>query len=621
MLAFLQKLTRAKAAIILSTVVLLVYANTLPNNLFWDDYDSITNNLYIRSWKNFPQYFSQNLTAGSGIRDDYWRPLLLISFSLDYKIDGNNPLIYHFQNLLWHATATFLVFILVQKILDLDERRKENFRNNSPPSGFSAKKNWLALFVALFFAIHPLQTEAVSYAAGRADPMHAVFLLLSLIFLTQTRLFQKKLTYAKNKYSFSSLFHKLKDFSLFLSLLFFVLALLIKERAIILPGLAFLIWAAWGAGAKKEKLKRGALLLFPYIVIAVFYLFLRFTILHFTGTFDLGAPETIGAPDFLSKAFLMFKALAIYAGLIFWPARLYMEKTLTVPGSFFNPPVFIGLVLFVSLVWLAFHFWKKQKLVSVGIFWFFISISPSVHVFPIQGLLYEHWLYFPLIGIWLAIFVYLSKKIFTLWDNHYQVSPQWFVLVSAILIIWTTGLSARSIVRNRDWANPVTFYEKNISLGGTSARVYTNLGMAYDEAGRYDEAIGTYQKAIRLNDQLFQPWYDLGITYRQQEKIDKAIIAYQKAIEINPLFIPSYNNLAAIYLDQKNFSQAEKILQQGLEKNPQSLQLNLNLGIAYWQDKNFSEALKYLKSAQKISPNNFNITAFIAKVRASQNQD
>ena len=193
--------------IILSIISFLIiglgiYANSFQNEFIWDDDDSIVNNIYIQDFHYFPKYFSENLIAGSGQTTNYWRPVLLISFALDYKIFNLNPLGYHLTNTLLHILVAILGFFLIYTL--------------------SQKKFLLSYLPALLFLVHPLQTEAITYIAGRADPLSSVFALLTLIFYVNFR--------NKNNKKY-----------LFFSVGTFLLALLTKEQSILLPALVLLV--------------------------------------------------------------------------------------------------------------------------------------------------------------------------------------------------------------------------------------------------------------------------------------------------------------------------------------------------------------------------------------------
>lgn len=535
-------------AIFLVIIGVVLYANTFNNQLFWDDYDSIINNQYIRDWKYLPEFFSENLTAGAGIRDNYWRPLLLFSFSLDYHIGGLSPFIYHLQNLFWHIFSAILVYFLARNLI---------------------KDDLTAFISALFFLIHPLQTEAVTYVAGRADPMHTALLLLSFIF------FYKYVNggWPKKYY--------------FISLAWFAAALLVKERAVIFPFLLSLYFITFHYEEFVKDWKKKTAIIFPFFIVLILYAILRLTVLHFTDTFDLGQPNNIGAQNWREQLLTYFQGIAVYAGLFFWPARLYMEKIINIPKTIFDGYVIWGIMIALGILVAIISSFRKNKLAAFGFLWFFIALSPSFHIYPIQGILYEHWLYFPMIGLLFIIGPLISALI----QNKSKTVS---ISVLVIFLAAAISLSIRTIIRNNDWDTAVKFYEKNVASGGISARVYTNLGMSYDETQRYEEAIAAYQKAIDLDQKLFQPWYDMGNTEKKLGKNNEALSAYLKSIEINRYFFPAYYNSASIYLEAKNYDEAIKFLEEALKLDPENMSTNYNLGVVYQQKGEKDKAKEYL---------------------------
>ena len=97
--------------------------------------------------------------AGSGTVTNYYRPLVSLSFALNWVTSGLDPTGYHLINNSLHVASALLVFLILASA-------------TQSPLGA-----WIGAFL---FLIHPLQTEAVTYIAGRSDPLHLFFLLLSL---------------------------------------------------------------------------------------------------------------------------------------------------------------------------------------------------------------------------------------------------------------------------------------------------------------------------------------------------------------------------------------------------------------------------------------------------------
>ncbi|MEI6650846.1 MAG: tetratricopeptide repeat protein [Candidatus Moraniibacteriota bacterium] len=559
--SFIRSLTLRRVFAILFAVGFVVYMNSFVNDLFWDDYDSIVNNQYVRNF-DLPDFFTKNLTAGAGITDNYWRPLLLISFATDYAIGGVEPFFYHFQNFAWHLGASLLVFLVGIRLFP--------------------KRKTASLIASLLFLVHPLQTEAVTYAAGRADPMHTALMLGSIYFFLRH--------IGSGKYP-----------ALLWSLLLFVLALLTKERAIVLPIILVLCLFLVPIEGAVRGWKRKFPLLSPYVAIAGIYAVSRATFLHFADTFDPGTTTILQNTTLWQKILVFLAGIGTYGKLIVWPDHLYMEKTLPLPSSFFDPMVLFGISILVLTAFLVLASLKRKKLVAFCLLGFFATLLPSMYVYPVQGLLYEHWLYpaFPwlFLGIGLGLSDYLdgTKRIGRI--------PS-FVPATALALI-LIALGVRTIARNLDWQTPVRFYEKNVAEGGVSGRVYTNLGMAYDDAHQPEKAVPAYRLAIDASgDTLFQPWFDLGNTLSKLGKTDEAIDAYHHAILLNPNFTPTSTNLAKIFVDRRDNATAIAILDEALRTHPDDLSLLFAQAAISVNAGDTATAETYAQKILAIDPNN-----------------
>ena len=116
-MSYIQKHKKIVILFVLLVVGLIIYGNSFNNEFFWDDDDSIVNNIYIKDWKYLDNYFLENLIAGAGQVTDYYRPILLICFSLDYHFWGLEPFGFHLTNTFLHIIAAFLIFLLLRRLI------------------------------------------------------------------------------------------------------------------------------------------------------------------------------------------------------------------------------------------------------------------------------------------------------------------------------------------------------------------------------------------------------------------------------------------------------------------------------------------------------------------------
>src|SRR3989338_4028134 len=562
--------------LLLVVVGFVLYTNTFQNQMFWDDDDGILKNQFIQNWQYFPKYFSKNLIAGAGLLSNYWRPMLLSVFSLEWHLWESWAPGYHFANTSFHIADAVLLFFILFYIF---------------------KNRWLAVFTALIFLVHPLQTEAVSYVSGLGDSLSVFFIFLGLLFYIKFRVSGKT---------------PLKSSFYFLSPMMYILALMSKETAVIMPVLIFIVDFFFLSRHRAElslkvKLKEIGKAILPFLILAGIYILLRATILNFANTFNLYNEKNIFTSNFYVRLFTFFRVLTIYFGLLFWPFNLNMERGVEIATSLFSPSVIFGGFIFLGLLALAFSQFKRFPVLSFGILWFFIGLAPTSNLLiPISGLLYEHWLYLPMIGIF-SILIYLG----TLVGKKYNLQK----ILIGILIAFLIFLSVLTIDRNRDWRDPITFYNQTLKYAPNSYRVINNLGMAYDDKGDYEQAGKTYPRAISLDPSNPVAYHNLGNTYRETGKIDSAIENFKTAILLDPKFIFSYNALVSLYLENKNHQEAREVLENYLDHSDSKIDILFLLAQIATEEKDFKAALSYLEKALVIDPKNQSIQTSIFNIK------
>ena len=573
-------LGRYRAFILFIVVGFAIYANAFQNQMFWDDNDSILNNLYVHDWGYFLKYFTENLIAGAGFFSNFWRPILLSVFSLEWHLWGGWSAGYHFVSTAFHIANAILIFRILHTLF---------------------QKYRVAILTALIFLVHPLQTESVTYIAGMADPLSVFFILLGIFFFLKFRVSHVMLWKSK---------------LYFLSLLMYVLALMSKETAIIMPALLVISDFFLERGAQeqisfKETLLRIWRTAWPFLVIGGLYILLRATVLNFGNTFNLYGEENAFTSNFDIRIFTFFRVLANYLGLLFWPLDLHMERGVEMATSLLSPSVIIGGLIFLGLSALAMSQFKRFPILSFGIFWFFIGLAPTSNILvPINGLIYEHWLYLPMIGIFL-ILMWLGELL----ALKYGLKNI-FLLA---MIVFAVFLSVLTMGRNRDWRNPITFYNQTLKYSPSSYRVINNLGMSYDEQKDYALAEITYKRAIAVSSSSPVAYHNLGNTYQKMGRIDLAIDNFNTAIKLDPKFYFSYNGLANIYLQDKDYKEARKVIEKYINYSGSKIETLFLLARIATLEKDYNSALAYLEKAQEINPQNKVIRSSVLELKKAIN--
>jgi tetratricopeptide (TPR) repeat protein len=133
-----------------------------------------------------------------------------------------------------------------------------------------------------------------------------------------------------------------------------------------------------------------------------------------------------------------------------------------------------------------------------------------------------------------------------------------YVMLSFCVIFW----AILTIQHNHIWNNPITFYENNLKYEPNGFIEHTNLGIAYADAGRNDDAIAQYEKAIAIADVYPQVHYDLANSLIAVKQYDRAEKEYLQTIKMDPQFGTAYQNLYNLYLAEGKKDEAQKILEE-----------------------------------------------------------
>ncbi|MDD5440330.1 MAG: tetratricopeptide repeat protein [Candidatus Omnitrophica bacterium] len=491
--------------IIIVAAVIVSYANTLGNGFVWDDTWLIEQNNLIKSFSNIRVIFTSHLGSSSpGESNNFYRPLQELSFALDYFLWGKDPLGYHLSNLLLHAAYSLLVFGLGMMLL------------KSRPAAFLA---------AIFFAVHPVNTEAVTYVAGRADILMSIFLCASFYF------FLKYLDRHYTPYLVASL-------GAFLG------GMISKEAAVIFP----LILGAYFLARKEPALPKTKAVqplvridlkvLAPYAALLLVYVFLRLTVLDFSK--EVNTITEIERSPLFFRLITSFKALALYVGLLAAPLNLHMERSLTIPKAF-DPADFVIAAIMIGLIAAVLYGLYRKR--SIGLFcvlWFLIGLFPTANFFPINATMAEHWLYFPSIGLfWIAGLA--AVRGFKKAGLALRIG---FIGGLSVLLTWYASLT---IARNPVWHDDKAIFENTLKYSPDAYKVWNNYGTYFNKKGDFDSAIPCFKKAIAINGGYYLPYDNVSFAYWKKNDAEDALNLLSGYIAKYPDEPAAWSRLGDIY--------------------------------------------------------------------------
>ena len=482
-----------------------VYGASLRNGYVWDDSALIERDPFIRSWRLIPEGFRHFLFTDA-TASDFYRPIQRLTYTWDYAWGAFRPGIYHFDNILFHATAAVFLFLLVERLLGLLKRDRA--------------AEWAAAG-ALLWAIHPLYTSAVCYISGRADPLAAMFGFCGVWVALRN-----------------------KRGTMPLAGVMLLLAIGSKESgAIFLP-----LCIALGLVTGWTRREAGRWIVVSLMVAAVS--------LALRGSAEHVAPPASTPVALAARPIIALRAFAEYAGLFVVPVHLHMERDV-LPFGHGGAATTVriarnrefqtlaGAVLLGGFVlWMR---WarRRDRAVFAGLVCFGIAYLPVCGLFALNASVAEHWLYVPGAFLLMAMLLSVARL------------PMPRPAGVALLGIWGGFLGVRTYLRNPDWHDQRTFLTRTIAGGGESERMLINLGGLELTEGHTEEAIADLQKALTLSPD--QPFglMSLGAAYLHAKQYELARQEFTKALE-SPITAPgALQAIAALELQENHADRSD----------------------------------------------------------------
>ncbi len=442
-------------------LTILLYLPSLASEFVWDDAALVQRDPLIRSWRLTSEVFDHFLFLDA-TGSDFYRPLQRLSYLVDYHLFGLQPWGYHLTSALVHALAAGMLFLLAREMI-----------RRFAPAG--TDPTWPSLATACLWAIHPLQTSAVAYISGRADPLAALFCFLGLIFALR------------------ALSNPLVNWREFVAGTCFLLAALSKEMGLVGFGLWFLTLLF--ARAAPRRLVTSLLISAAAVGL---YATMRTSAQRVAPPVSL--PSTLAERPALAAA-----ALGEYAQLIIAPRTLRMERGQerwpkeSTHNTIFKAPTRAGCAT-GAMAAVLFMFWviqslrHRRRLQSLALTLAAVSYLPISNLITLNATVAEHWLYLPLAFTLLAASVDVARLLAP-WR---QRRPAWAVAATATVTIWGIALATRTWMREGDWSDQWTFITRTIEDGGNSPRMYINRAQELMRRGDRAAARADYELALKL---------------------------------------------------------------------------------------------------------------------------
>ncbi|HTO87390.1 MAG TPA: hypothetical protein VMR54_07655 [Thermoanaerobaculia bacterium] len=528
--------SRQFLVLLLIAACLIPFANGLSGDFTYDDKAIVRDNARVHSPSMAGQIFETSYFGGSRGSGTAYRPLLLLSYAVQWWIHGKRVVLFHAVNVLLHGAATFLLWALWRRL------------RIPGPASYTA---------ALLFAVHPIHVEAVTSLVGRGETQSAV---LSLAYL----------------HCALSLWEHRRRRALWISagVLLYFSALLTKESAATAPALAFLcfFWRAEGRVARRmwEALGRGLpLFVASAAALAVDFALRGWVLGGFIKAGETGIFEVENPLAALSAAARIGNACAIllrYSGRILLPLRLSADESAwSIRPAGAVSILSIGAVLLLGLACAA-ALTRPGDPGAFGILFFVVAVLPASNLlFPIGTLFAERVVYLPSAGFCLILGALLTGSA----ERWRAVSTARLGSLAAAVLL----LSIRTAARDTVWSTDEALFENSARVAPESAKNHYNLGYIRAEHLRFREGLEAYRRATQIYPKYWDAWAGKGRCERELGLLAAAKQSYERSLAYLPTYENGFFGLGLVLEDQGRDPEALAVYRRGLVKNMRSLPL------------------------------------------------
>lgn len=549
---FSKGLTRTNLIYLsLFVVACLPYLNTIGNGFVYDDVEQVLNNPFIVSAHYLKQIFTMPVWAFKTLAPDvsYIRPLMSLTYLGLHKIYGTVAPGYHIFSVILSAWIVCLVYAVTRRWTH-DEL--------------------LSVAAAVVFALHPIHSEAVAWIGDITDLEVTFFILLAFWCYL-----------GADKPPFQAWVRRIAG------ALFFALALLSKEIAVVLPPVVTVFEHFYRDDHSitrfKTKIARYAQF---WLVFAAYFIY-RESVLGKVVSF--GARRTYEIGQTLASGFQLF---GHYIAKLFWPQNLIAFYVFVPPHRFWTFAVLFGLIAFVVVALAALLFLRSRPVVSFAIVWFLAFLALALNVRWLAAAAFaERYLYLPSLGFaWIVAVCFTS-----LWRRKSPKHSTHRNLVAAVVSVLLILSFVRIYTRNRVWHDNETLYVRTLQQQPNAIYIRVNLGGVYWGSGQKERAIEEWQKAHQQAPKLIPPLINLAMAAVLDRNWPAAEAYLQNVLELSPNESGALLWLARMREVQGCNDEAEQLLRRAEKAAPYDSAAYAELGELYFKQNRLTEAAAQLQ--------------------------
>ena len=560
------------AVLLLAIVVFLGYNNTFESPFVFDDNFTVIGDNYVTNF-SFAASDWRELLGTRGLRD--------VTLGMNYYYSGLEVTSYHAVNTVLHVLASCMVFLLVRLL----SRRSVKTSVWSTDIADIENHDLHGLLVAVVFAIHPIQTMAVTNITQRSSLLLGLFYVLTMFAFMKARLSSRPAGWWVLTFGATAL------------------ALISRETAATLPiALVLLEWlflpdskAFWRKHWLLLTLVGLLALTVPgrYLGLIPIYNFNPLVASEWAarlGRVDIG--RLMVRTELVEPLHYILtepRVIMRYLGLLLWPVNQNADWDIVLSTSFWRPVTtafsFIGVAALAGV-----GFWLKRRapLAAFGLLFFLLALSIESSIIILPDVMFEYRLYLPALGIALVVL-----QLFT-WIKR----P---VIAVALVVVLTSILTVATYRRNTVWASTVSFWSDVVAKSPNVRRAHKNLSVGLLQAGDKEQALHHAERVVEIEPDHASGYRNLGAILTQLGRLEESEVALERALKLEPDHPGAYNNLGNTHAFAGRWHDAVAAFERSLELEPTAA-THQNLPTAYANLGRYRDAVRHYEEAIALDP-------------------
>jgi len=554
------------SVLVMIALILVIYWPVQSYDFInYDDHGYVTSNNIVQAGftcNSFREAFSKNYLGNL-------HPLTMLSHMLDWQLFGPRAGGHHWTNVIIHILNTFLLFLLFNKLTGA---------------------MWRSAFIAVLFAIHPINVESVAWISERKNVLSTFFWIATMLFYVRYVRFPSWKRYLP-------------------VVIGFALGLMSKPMLVTLP-FTLLLLDYWPLGRMKIKqqledqtnettgdtLRKKRILFLVLEKVPLFILSAIFSYLTLFAQKNVGALSSLQSFPLLYRLGNAVISYLLYIRKMFWPFDLAAFYPLNYNISLWQ--VVLSSVLLIVVTISVCTYFRKLPYLLMGWLWYLGTLVPVIGIVQVgDQAMADRYAYIPFIGL----FIMLTWGTFDILKKYFSSK---ITLIIALSVIVALTIASRRQVQY--WQNTFTLFSHALNVTQNNYVAHSNVAGELLMQNKVNEAIIHCEKALSLNPNNYNALVRIARAYDLLGENNKAIDALRRAIKVHPEYAKAYNDLCILLLKAGKVQDAMKEYRKAVElsSNEDNLEFHYNFGNILAAQGYYDEAIIQYNQVLRIQPHN-----------------